>query len=98
MPELFRKLELYFDFRALGTNWKTEILAGFTTFVTMAYIQVLFWNLEGRWRIGGIGPHKDALLSVMSCLKPSSFCTFRPIAFLKAATKRLGGDNDSRGS
>lgn len=28
----------YFDFAALGTNWRTEILAGVTTFMTMAYI------------------------------------------------------------
>src|ERR1700726_1822735 len=35
---LMQKLEDYFEFRALGTDWKTEILAGFTTFVTMAYI------------------------------------------------------------
>jgi len=32
------KLEVYFEFGRLGTNWRTEILAGFTTFVTMAYI------------------------------------------------------------
>ena len=32
------RLERYFEFRALGTNWRTEILAGFTTFMTMAYI------------------------------------------------------------
>jgi AGZA family xanthine/uracil permease-like MFS transporter len=32
------RLESYFDFQALGTNWRTEILAGCTTFVTMAYI------------------------------------------------------------
>jgi len=31
-------LEQYFEFQALGTNWRTEILAGFTTFITMAYI------------------------------------------------------------
>src|ERR1051326_2350502 len=37
MP-LRRRLERYFDFQALGANWRTEILAGFTTFVTMAYI------------------------------------------------------------
>src|SRR6267154_1239685 len=30
--------ERYFDFAALGADWKTEILAGFTTFMTMAYI------------------------------------------------------------
>src|SRR5271163_3978666 len=32
------RLERYFEFRELGTNWRTEILAGCTTFVTMAYI------------------------------------------------------------
>ncbi len=32
------RLEQYFQFRKLGTNWRTEILAGCTTFVTMAYI------------------------------------------------------------
>lgn len=32
------KLEHYFGFSARGTNWRTEILAGFTTFITMAYI------------------------------------------------------------
>lgn len=31
-------LESYFQFRELGTNWRTEALAGATTFVTMAYI------------------------------------------------------------
>jgi AGZA family xanthine/uracil permease-like MFS transporter len=35
---LVKALERYFEFQALGTNWKTEILAGFTTFITMAYI------------------------------------------------------------
>jgi AGZA family xanthine/uracil permease-like MFS transporter len=32
------RLERYFEFRELGANWRTEILAGCTTFVTMAYI------------------------------------------------------------
>ncbi len=36
------RLERYFDFAAQRTNWRTEILAGLTTFVTMAYI--LFVN------------------------------------------------------
>jgi len=35
---LLRTLERYFEFEALGASWKTEILAGFTTFMTMAYI------------------------------------------------------------
>ncbi|HYO84318.1 MAG TPA: NCS2 family permease, partial [Bryobacteraceae bacterium] len=33
-----QRLERYFEFERLGTNWKTELLAGVTTFVTMAYI------------------------------------------------------------
>ncbi|MBI1786178.1 MAG: NCS2 family permease [Acidobacteria bacterium] len=32
------RLERYFEFQALGADLKTEILAGFTTFITMAYI------------------------------------------------------------
>jgi adenine/guanine/hypoxanthine permease len=31
-------LESYFEFARLETNWRTEILAGVTTFLTMAYI------------------------------------------------------------
>lgn len=37
MPLRYR-MERYFEFKALETNWRTEILAGFTTFMTMAYI------------------------------------------------------------
>ncbi len=37
MP-LVERVERYFEFAALGTNWKTELLAGATTFMTMAYI------------------------------------------------------------
>lgn len=32
------RLERYFEFERLGTNWRTELLAGATTYVTMAYI------------------------------------------------------------
>jgi AGZA family xanthine/uracil permease-like MFS transporter len=35
---MLTKLEQYFEFQRLGTNWRTEILAGVTTFLTMAYI------------------------------------------------------------
>ncbi|MEM6449723.1 MAG: NCS2 family permease [Cyanobacteria bacterium P01_D01_bin.105] len=35
------KLAHYFDFSDLQTSWRTEILAGFTTFITMAYILVV---------------------------------------------------------
>ena len=36
------RLERYFEFKALDTNWRTEILAGFTTFMTMA--DIIFVN------------------------------------------------------
>ena len=35
---MLKSLESYFEFTRLGTNWRTEILAGITTFLTMAYI------------------------------------------------------------
>jgi AGZA family xanthine/uracil permease-like MFS transporter len=38
MRPLIAHAEQYFEFAALGTSWRTEILAGITTFMTMAYI------------------------------------------------------------
>ena len=38
MQVLIARAEKYFEFAALGTGWKTEFLAGITTFMTMAYI------------------------------------------------------------
>jgi AGZA family xanthine/uracil permease-like MFS transporter len=38
MRPLLNRAERYFEFEALGTSWRTEILAGLTTFMTMAYI------------------------------------------------------------
>jgi AGZA family xanthine/uracil permease-like MFS transporter len=35
---MLKPLERYFEFQRLGTNWRTEVLAGATTFLTMAYI------------------------------------------------------------
>ena len=42
MPiNMLTRLERYFEFSRLGTNWRTEVLAGLTTFLTMAYIVVV---------------------------------------------------------
>src|SRR5438270_1704515 len=38
LPPARARLERYFEFERLETNWRTEILAGVTTFMTMAYI------------------------------------------------------------
>lgn len=35
---MLARAERYFEFATLGTNWKTEIVAGVTIFMTMAYI------------------------------------------------------------
>jgi adenine/guanine/hypoxanthine permease len=35
---MLKSLERYFEFDVLRTNWRTEIVAGVTTFLTMAYI------------------------------------------------------------
>jgi AGZA family xanthine/uracil permease-like MFS transporter len=35
---MLKRLETYFEFARLKTDWRTEILAGVTTFLTMAYI------------------------------------------------------------
>ena len=35
---MLKRIEDYFEFAHLGTNWRTEILAGVTTFLTMGYI------------------------------------------------------------
>jgi len=35
---MFTRLERYFDLKGHRTNWRTEVTAGLTTFVTMAYI------------------------------------------------------------
>ena len=49
MP-LRHRLEHYFEFEKLGATWKTEILAGFTTFMTMAYIVFVNMRPACRWR------------------------------------------------
>lgn len=35
---MIRRLENYFQFEQFGAHWRTEVLAGVTTFLTMAYI------------------------------------------------------------
>jgi AGZA family xanthine/uracil permease-like MFS transporter len=36
--KIISALERYFSFKELGASWRTEVLAGCTTFITMAYI------------------------------------------------------------
>ena len=56
----------YFDFDTLGTNWRTESVAGLTTFLSMAYI--LFVNpavlsLASVPDAAGLGMPRDAVFT-----------------------------------
>ena len=46
---MIQAAERYFEFEKLGTNWRTEILAGATTFAAMAYIAVHAGVGQGLW-------------------------------------------------
>ena len=46
-------MEKLFKLKENGTSVKTEIIAGLTTFMTMAYIIALNPNLLTGWRAGG---------------------------------------------
>jgi len=54
---LFGALAKYFGFREKGTSWSNEIIAGLTTFVTMAYILFVNPNI-----LGDAGMPKSAVL------------------------------------
>jgi AGZA family xanthine/uracil permease-like MFS transporter len=49
----------YFEIRTKGTNLRTEIVAGLTTFLTMAYIIFAQPNI-----LGPTGMDKDALIGI----------------------------------
>lgn len=51
-------MKKYFQFEQLGTNYKTEIIAGFTTFLSMAYI--LFVN-PSTLALDGVADFPDEL-------------------------------------
>jgi len=54
---LFQALAKYFGFKEKGTSWSNEIIAGLTTFVTMAYILFVNPNI-----LGDAGMPKSAVL------------------------------------
>ena len=53
-------MEKYFEYKKHKTNFKTEVIAGVTTFLTMAYIMFLNpFILSGEFA----GPEKGFLIS-----------------------------------
>src|ERR1700744_3360461 len=51
---MLKSLERYFEFSHLGTNWRTDIRAGVTTFLTMAYMVCVHPSI--RAAAGGLLP------------------------------------------
>lgn len=73
-------LEKYFKMSEFNTNVRTELLAGLTTFVTMAYVLATVPNM-----LGGAGMDKHVVLTVMVMLIILTSCamafyTNRPFA------------------
>lgn len=73
-------LEKYFKLSEFNTSVKTELLAGLTTFVTMAYVLATIPNM-----LGGAGLDKHVMLTVMVMLIILTSCamafyTNRPFA------------------
>ena len=54
---MIKALERYFGFEKFNTNWSNEIIAGLTTFITMAYILFVNPNI-----LGDAGMPKGAVL------------------------------------
>ena len=80
MPGLIESAERYFEFAALRTNWRTECLAGVTTFMTMAYI--IFVNPSILHEAG-----MEAGLQIAPMLVPPSDMSFRPVIGPPGATR-----------
>ena len=59
-------LEKYFNYRKHKTNFRTEVIAGITTFLTMAYIMFLNpFILSGEFA----GPEKGFLILALYLLQ-----------------------------
>jgi AGZA family xanthine/uracil permease-like MFS transporter len=80
------RLERYFEFKALDTNWRTEILAGFTTFVTMAYI--IFVNPAVLHETGmGL-----AAVTAATCVSAApAACSWEPLPAIRSRSRREWG-------
>src|ERR1700743_1007944 len=80
MRVLIARAEKYFEFAALSTSWKTEFLAGITTFMTMAYIIFVNPSIlhEAGMPIAGVTP-ATCLAAAIGSLLMGAFARY-PIA------------------
>ncbi|MFD1429626.1 NCS2 family permease [Lacticaseibacillus mingshuiensis] len=66
---MLNKISTYFEFDKLGTTWKREVLAGFTTFISMAYILFVNPSVLGAANMDkGAVFTATALASALGCL------------------------------
>ena len=90
---MVRQLETYFEFAKLGTNWRTETLAGFTTFVTMAYI--IFVNpsilAETGMPIDAVTA-ATCLSAAFGCIAMGVFLVGHSMAFFRGTSKIVSLD------
>ena len=71
-------LETYFWFQRLGPDWKTEVLAGFTTFITMAYIVFVNPSILKRARMPLAGSRRPlAIAAALGTLLMGAFALTR---------------------
>ncbi len=66
---MLNKISTYFELDKLGTTWKREVLAGFTTFISMAYILFVNPSVLGAANMDkGAVFTATALASALGCL------------------------------
>ena len=63
-----------FKLKENGTNVKTEVLAGLTTFMTMAYIIALNPNILTNWAVGTSLWNAVFLATCIFCNMRSKYC------------------------
>ena len=64
------KLEKMFKLTENGTNVRTEILAGFTTFITVAYALLVIPNILKFSGMNALGVKGDAAASIIMANDP----------------------------
>src|SRR5580692_8297888 len=80
MLAFISRAERYFEFASLNTSWRTEILAGVTTFMTMAYIIFVNPSIlhDAGMPLGGVTA-ATCLAAAMGSLLMGAFARY-PIA------------------
>ena len=85
-------LERYFEFERLGTTWRTEILAGLTTFIAMAYIVVVNPSIlkDAGMPLPGVVA-ATCISAAFGCLMMGIYARY-PISLAPVLLKLLKGD------